>query len=84
VNWCPPGQCPSQDCPELFLETQVRCPFLLVSVARHLVDAVLLGEIHTSFSIEESVISMLPSSLVMHRLVLRLLSGGGSLGSLGL
>jgi hypothetical protein len=38
------------------------------------------GEIHTSFSIGESVISILPSSLVMYRLLLRLLASEDSLG----
>ena len=38
------------------------------------------GEIHTSFSIGESVIGILPSSLVMYRLVLCLLASEDSLG----
>ena len=78
MNQCLPGQCPSHDCVGRFLETQVRCPFFLISVAGCLVRAVLLGKIHTSFRVEESVTSMLPSSLVMHRL--RLLPGEDSLG----
>jgi len=65
---------------KMILETQVRCPFLLISVTGCLVHDVLLGKIYTSFRIEESVISMLPSSLVMHRLVLCLLASGNSRG----
>jgi hypothetical protein len=55
-----------------------------MSAAGYLVGAVLLEEIHTSFSIGERVITIL-SSLVMHRPVLRLLaSEDSSEDSLGL
>ena len=43
----------------------------------------ILGEIYTSFSFEESMITMLPSSLVIHRLVLCLLPSEDSLGLWG-